>query len=214
MLGVIKKPEHCIKNCKYHEIGRGFCPDFIGKTPKVAFLLEAPGPDEIVAREPLIGRSGKFWLKALVNPLGYTREDCIISNVLRCFPENMEYPSFPYRQPAEKACRYYDDKHGVNGKLFPGGIKDFNPNIFLLTYHPAAILRTKAYLKIVRSDVKKAFNFYEEGWRPCLLMGAKAGALFLPFIEGNGGLDNWHSHIWEGEFKGKTTTLTLHKRLI
>ena len=85
--------------------------------------------------------------------------------------------------------------------LVPGGILSFDPNIFVLTFHPAAVLRTRAYFFLVKEEVKRAHEFARMGYRPLICMGGKAGALVFPRMEGNGGLDSWHGHWFHGSFR-------------
>lgn len=82
--GVSRKPLGC-SSCSYRSVGSGFCPDYKGRNAKIAICLEAPGEEEYLRSMPLVGKAGRYWLRTLIEPLGYGREDCLICNSLRCF---------------------------------------------------------------------------------------------------------------------------------
>lgn len=183
-IGIQSKPQGCLE-CPFRKYGFGFVPDYVPSNPKIAIQLEAPGEQEALENTPLVGRAGKFHFKTLIEPLGYTREDCLISNTLRCRPPNNIYPKSKLRKEAELQCRRYDDD-----------LKNFNPNLFVITLHPAALLRSSAVMRLVKRDVQKAFEFAEEGYRPLLLMGDKALSSRLPYIHS---VKNFRGHF--GEFR-------------
>ena len=205
--GVRPKPATC-SSCPMAQEGSGFCPDWKGKGPiKLAFLLEAPGPNEILYHKPLVGKAGLLWEYAFFKPLGLSRDEVIIANTIRCFPgydkktQDIKYPIGYTRDVAERTCRQYDGRHGEDGELVHGGIEQWNPNLFYLTYHPAAVLRTRAYFFLVKKNVQRAFEFSRMGYRVCIVMGGKGAALVMSHIEGSGGLDTWNGHWFEGEWR-------------
>ena len=199
--GVRGKPDGC-KSCLYRGIGQGFCPDDVPAEPIVGILLEAPGGDEALEQRPMVGRAGQFWERRIINRLGYKREDVAIFNTIRCRPPNNEYPTGQIRTHAEQLCRQYDGVQGINGKLVPGGVRKFNPNLFIATFHPAATFRTPAIYRLILKDMEKAFRFGTsgKGYRPLVLMGDKALSLVAPWTEGKGGLRKWRSHWWHGSW--------------
>ena len=190
--GVSRKPTYCVHNCVYASVGSGFCPDYYPSNPRIAVFLEAPGETEILERSPLMGKAGKLWIHKLIEKLGYHREDVLIANTLRCNPPKNFYPTGNLRLKAEQACRYWDRYHGEDGSPVPRGIASFNPTICVLSYHPAAILRTPALYKPTLRAVELAFKFASRGERPVVAMGDVPMSLLAPWAVGKGGLKVWN----------------------
>ena len=188
------KPQWCIDNCKYAKVGLGFCPDAgIVARAKYAAIAEGPGAQETLDTRgpdgygrPLIGPTGQFWEREVLWPLGLRREDFIIGNSLHCRPPRNEYPTGKLRKDAEEACRHWDDK-----------INEFNPDIYIVTFHPAACLsyRSPQFLQFLIKAHQMAKKFAAEGRRPCLLLGQKAMNLKAPWLRG--GVKKWNRHFWE-----------------
>ena len=197
--GPSRKPEGCQK-CPFSSTGLSFVPDEYPENPLIAVLLEAAGRDEAIEGRPLVGKAGQLWMWELVGKLGYKRANVLISNTLRCRPPDNKYPTGKMRVGAEIACRQYDRISACDGQRRQRGIADWNPNLFLITFHPAAILRTRALMRLVRRDMQKAFEFAAQGYRPCVLMGDKALSLIAPWTWGKGGVKAWRSHFWEGQW--------------
>ena len=128
-----------------------------------------------------------MWLKRLVERLGYKREDVFVGNTLRCRPPNNVYPVGDLAKKAARACRQYDQS-----------VRAFNPNLFVVSYHPAAILRTPSLYRSTLRSVDLAFKKAAEGYRPCVLMGDTALHLVAPHLRG--GLKLWNRHWWEGKW--------------
>ncbi len=179
--------------------GSGFCPDYVPTNPKIAMLLEAPGENEILDHSPLVGKAGKFWTKRLIEVLGYTREDVLISNCGRCRPgSDNQFPTGFLRKQVLECCRHYDTKHGAaDGSLLKGGISQFAPNFYIVSYHPASILRTPALYRPTLRAVEFAFQKYKEGYRPCVLMGGVATSLVAPELGKEPNLKRWQRHYFE-----------------
>lgn len=206
--GVRKKPEYC-RRCPLSIVDHGFVPDEYPENPRIAVLLERPGGDEVLEQRPLWGKSGQLWMKRLVNACGYSREDVLICNTLRCFNQENKYPTGWLKKQSENLCRHWDSYHRTpeDGTLQDGGLLKFDPNLFIVTYHPAYILRVPAFYWSVLRAVEFAFQKAGEGYRPLLLMGDKAAYLMGPWLEkdergrGSGGLKTWQRHWWEGSLK-------------
>ncbi len=193
--GVATKPPGCAL-CPMYTLGIGFVPDEVLGQPEIGFLLEAPGETESIERRPLMGRSGQHWERAYLVPFGKDRSNVLIANTLRCRLEGNIYPLGHDRKIAELHCRRWDAYQGGDlGKPVPGGLTAFAPNLFIATYHPAAVLRGAAKEDHIRAHVGKAFRFAEMGYRPLVLMGDKAINLIRPqFAQ----LKKWAGHWWEG----------------
>lgn len=206
--GVRKKPDGC-KKCPLSLVDHGFVPDEMPLHPKIAVLLERPGQEEVLEQRPLWGKSGKLWMKKLIGACGYGREDVFICNTLRCFNQENKYPTGWLKKQAEGCCRQWDFYHRTpeDGRLEQGGLMGFNPDLFVVTYHPAYVLRTPAFYWPVLRAVEFAFKKAGEGYRPLLLMGDKATFLVAPWLQrdergqGMGGLKTWQRHWWTGSLQ-------------
>lgn len=199
---MLQRPDTCAP-CKLHYAHFGFCPDYYPPAPVLAMCLEAPGADEVQNGVPLSGRTGELWEKKLLAPLGYQREDVLIVNTIRCRPPNNQYPKGNVAIHAQQLCRQYDDVHGpvdCDGTLIPGGIRKFDPNLFMITEHPAALFRSPAMTRMIMRHMDKAFAKAKDGWRVCILMGAQAMHLVAPEL--TGGIKHWHGHYFEGSWPG------------
>lgn len=114
---LLNKPSGC-EGCPLRDKGRGFCPDAIAKkVPKILFIGEAPGKNEIEQHEPFIGKAGfvlKNWLLAAVPylKLALERGEVTVMNTLRCLPPEVQgrpYPKGEEKELAEAHCRQYDN---------------------------------------------------------------------------------------------------------
>lgn len=111
-----QKPAGC-DACPLRDKGVGFVPDKVAKKPRILFIGEAPGKNEIVQGEPFIGDAGfvlKNWLMKAVSyiQLAWDRGEITIGNTLRCLPPEVQgrpYPKGDERLQAESCCRQYDN---------------------------------------------------------------------------------------------------------
>lgn len=128
--------------------------------PVLMIVGEAPGASEDAGGEPFIGRSGQLLFRLLHETTGLTREDCFVTNVVKCRPPENRRP-----RPAElEACRGWFDQQfaevspravvtlGLTAahalwqtrdamKDLHGTPRTFQGRPALATYHPAAALR-------------------------------------------------------------------------
>ena len=113
---MIQRPPTC-EGCPLHTKSvPGFCPDKLGKTPKILMIGEAPGKHEIVKGEPFVGKSGfalHQWLIRAVPQLqlAVERGEVTFANTLRCLPPEIQgrpYPKGQEKLDAEAHCRQYD----------------------------------------------------------------------------------------------------------
>ena len=136
---------------------------------KLMLIGEAPGFHEDQQGEPFVGRAGQL-LNAMLQAIGFTREEIFIANVLKCRPPNNRDPL-----PEEvQACISFLKKqieliqptlllalgriaaHALlNTKVtlgnMRGKIHTFNHIPLIITYHPAYLLRNPR-------DKNKAFD--------------------------------------------------------
>lgn len=146
-----------------------------GEGPASADLLivgEAPGAEEDRTGRPFVGRAGKM-LDLLLATVGFSRETVYICNVLKCrppenrnpLPEEVEACS-PYllrqvelvKPRAVLACGTFAAQtllctDVAIGKL-RGGKHEFAGVPLVATYHPAALLRNPAWVRLAWQDVQ------------------------------------------------------------
>lgn len=192
-----KMPTGCV-NCPYNSIGQGFVPDHVPTKPKIAFLGDFVSENDMTQRNPFIDSTGRMFFHQMLEPLGLTRNDVILSNVIRCRPPEGMYPIGDLRKNAEKMCRWADSKHRISIDddsvgLVEGGLNSFNPNLAILTVHPSFVNRTWSILRVAKKDIEKAVRFVDKGYRVLVLLGDKAQSLIFPDLEG--GILKWRGHF-------------------
>ena len=148
----------------------------VGSGPLTARLLvigEAPGRDEDLQGQPFVGRSGQLLFRLLAEEVGLSREECYVTNTLKCRPPGNRVPG-----PAElAACRPWLDEQRdqcaasvtlavgltaareVLGATLPMGRIHGRPRHLeggsgLATYHPAAALRNPEIVDVMRADLR------------------------------------------------------------
>ena len=138
---------------------------------RAAFIGEAPGRDEDEQGRPFVGRSGQL-LRKLIRELGWREDEVFIGNVLKCRPPDNRDP-----QESEIAtCRHYLHAQLVllaAPVIVPLGRISLNllidpklkitqvrgrhirkaGQLYLPTYHPAAILRNPNLMPDFRRDL-------------------------------------------------------------
>jgi len=137
-----------------------------------------------------MGKTGKLWQKECVEAFGYEREDVLICNVLRCGQVKNQYPIGKLRIKAEEYCREWDDK-----------LMRYDPQVSILTYHPAFTFRVPQVMKLIVAAFRVAWDLSEQGFRPIVIMGEKGiKAKGLEFLRTNfhppeSSMKNWQRHI-------------------
>jgi len=146
---------------------------------KIMFVGEAPGRDEDLQGRPFVGRAGKrldVWIR---DYLGMKREDVFIANTLKCRPPGNRTPTeeemaacYPFllaqmlviRPRVIVALGKTAAADILPIRVKPStsmkSLREGNPYhiagaYVVVTYHPAAILRTPRYEEAVRQDFKK-----------------------------------------------------------
>ncbi len=139
----------------------------------IFFIGEAPGADEDAQGEPFVGRAGQLLTRAITQGLGLTRDDVYIANVVKCRPPANRVPHpteaaecMPYLvkqiallQPAVicalglTAARHLLDTRSPMGSL-RGREHAWHGVPVVVTYHPAAILRTPEYKRSFWEDLQ------------------------------------------------------------
>ena len=155
----------------------------IGSGPGDATLMivgEAPGATEDAGGEPFIGRSGQLLFRLLEEETGLTREQCFVTNVVKCRPPANRVP----RRAEVLACRGWLDQQlaqvaprvllalgttaasslwGVTAPMSRAhGVVHAMPGCQgLATYHPAAALRGGGVLRALREDLGRVRTLVE-----------------------------------------------------
>ncbi len=144
--------------------GEGPCPS------RIMLIGEAPGKYEDESGRPFVGRAGKLLDEALIKA-GIKRNDVFITSVIKCRPPENRKPKRceidacnPYLMAQMEilspnvvclmgnvAAQTVLGSQGIaalRGKIFSGR--------FLVTFHPAAVLRNRNLMDAFISDLKKA----------------------------------------------------------
>jgi len=142
-------------------------------SPLVMFVGEAPGAEEDATGRPFVGQAGQLLTK-MINAMGLAREDCYIGNVVKCRPPGNATPSFeqitaclPYLNKqitlvkpkvivalGATACSALLGRRGAQVGTFRGRWHEYMGIPVLVTYHPAALLRTETLKKFAWQDLK------------------------------------------------------------
>ena len=155
-------------------------PSFIPDNVDVIVIGEAPGSEEVNAKEPFVGQSGQL-LRMVVEQNGYDPTRMLKTNIVACRPPKNRTP-----KPGEiKACRgrlQLELASYANATILAMGKvanKWFNKDFELgdrglwttyettgakvmATWHPAYVLRKPSMAYQFIPDVDKAFRGYEE----------------------------------------------------
>jgi len=148
----------------------------IGSGPMTARLMivgEAPGRTEDEGGAPFIGRSGKLLFTLLEEEVGLTREECYVTNVVKCRPPANRTPTpkeivtcrpWLIEQLDRVAPRFILTLGNTAGRAifaYQSGIGQVHGHVFrsgqiqgVPTYHPAAALRGgPSVVDVMRSDL-------------------------------------------------------------
>jgi uracil-DNA glycosylase family 4 len=174
---------HKIKNCKKCHLGftrTNFVFGVGNPEAKLMFIGEAPGREEDLQGEPFVGAAGQL-LDRMLAAIHFKREDVFIANILKCRPPENRDP-----QPDEiETCKPYllqqikiiqpkiicalgrisaqvllQTKSPLN--QLRGRFHDFNGIKFLVTYHPAALLRYQQYKRPTWEDLQLLKKEYDK----------------------------------------------------
>ncbi len=179
----LKSHYEAIRNCTKCRLGATRTNFVYGVgNPKadVIFIGEAPGRDEDLKGEPFVGRAGQL-LDKILAAINFKREDVYIANILKCRPPNNRDPQpdematcMPYLQEQIRlikpkiicALGRISAQAMLNTSTPLGKLRkrwhEYNGIPFLVTYHPAALLRFQAYKKDTWEDVQMLRAKYDE----------------------------------------------------
>ncbi|HQN30135.1 MAG TPA: uracil-DNA glycosylase, partial [Methanothrix soehngenii] len=144
-----------------------------GSGPSKAEIMlvgEAPGREEDLKGLPFIGRAGRLLDEAL-DEAGLKREDVFITSVIKCRPPQNRKPN---KKEIELCLPYLEDQMdairpriiclmgntAIQAVLGVVGVTVLRGRIlsdrFLVTYHPAAVLRNRNLMADFVSDLREA----------------------------------------------------------
>lgn len=206
--GLSGKAEKC-KYCLLQNKGIGFCPDTaVIEKPKLAIICDYPSKEDVLCFRPWSGSFGYSLSKNLLAPIGLTRDDVLICNVLRCYQPatgkqarhlRTMYPSGKEKESAENCCRFYDFRQKKEDSLALGGIYKYAPNLFFVSFGIRDIFTVGAYLRLTQKVFEKAVS-YSNRFNVCILMGVQVMDLVAPQLSNKGGVKSWVGHYWEGSW--------------
>jgi uracil-DNA glycosylase family 4 len=172
-----------IKNCKechLHKYRTNLVFGMGNPQAKIMFVGEAPGREEDLQGKPFVGRAGQL-LDKILQAIDFKREEVYIGNVLKCRPpENRD----PLPEEVEK-CEPYLLKQieiikpkiicalgRISAQVLlktklplnqlRGKFHDYHGIRFLVTYHPAALLRYPQYKRQTWEDVQLLRKEYDK----------------------------------------------------
>lgn len=180
------KPPQC-SSCPLVKQSTGFCGDLSPKKPKLAVVMRMPSKADLVSGEPMSGPGGWHFWKDFIWPMGWSKEDVLIANVIRCYPNTGDFPTGKERVKGTAKC----------AELWDGGLLTFNPNVWGVSVAPHMLYATPNQKKFLARAFERAKEYIAEGKRPCLLLGTEAMNKFAPWLQG--GMKQWQGHWWEGK---------------
>lgn len=160
------------KKCELYKSRKTAVPGSGPKNSDVILIGEAPGADEDIYGKPFCGRGGKLLDKILLNN-NLSRKNFYVTNIVKCRPPNNRKPK---KEEIQSCSKYLENEIKlINPKLITllgrtaienlhkklpisenhGKISYESGKKFLITYHPAAILRNPRLTKTFSNDLKK-----------------------------------------------------------
>jgi uracil-DNA glycosylase family 4 len=167
------------KKCPLHKTRTNFVFGVGSQNAKVMFIGEAPGREEDLQGEPFVGKAGQL-LDKILAAINFTRDEVYIANILKCRPPGNRDPlpdeielCEPYlleqikiiqpkiicalgRISAQALLKTKQTLGQMRGKFH-----DYNGIKFLVTYHPAALLRYPQYKRATWDDVRLLRKEYD-----------------------------------------------------
>lgn len=206
------KPAQCL-DCPLHGSSISFLADSWSPSVKIGILKHHPTKGEINEGASL-GTTLEWWNKEFFAPNGFNHSEVGVSNVFRCYvitdPKEKKRKCPPKEQEVNKdrlvqisnKCRQYDDRKGdTEGRLTGGGLRQWNPNAFIITYDHTETVKAAAYKIFIKRAFELGRTLVDSGHRPLILMGREAAELVRPTLFSNQEFDRSTSfRDWIGEW--------------
>ena len=143
---------------------------------------EAPGASEDEGGQPFVGRSGQLLFRLLAEETGLTRDDCYVTNVVKCRPPNNRPPTAreisacrPWLRAQQieltgtvvltlgnTATRAWLQTKRPIGELRGRAVR-LDSFVVVPTLHPAAVLRGRTdSLEYLRADLRVVASLLAE----------------------------------------------------
>ncbi len=145
----------------------------------IMFIGEAPGADEDAQGVPFVGRAGQLLTK-MIEAMKLSRDDVYIGNILKCRPPNNRDPLPEEIEMCEPilirqieiiqpkiicALGRISGQTLLRTKATLGALRgkfhDYHGVKFIVTYHPAALLRNPNWKKDAWDDLKLVRREYD-----------------------------------------------------
>ena len=168
------------KKCHLHKTRTNLVFGAGNQNAKVMFIGEAPGREEDLQGEPFVGKAGQL-LDKILAAINFKRDEVYIANILKCRPPENRDPLPDEIQTCEPhlleqiriiqpeiicALGRIAAQALLKTKLplgqLRGKIHDYHGTKFLVTYHPAALLRYTQYKRPTWEDVKLLRREYDD----------------------------------------------------
>jgi uracil-DNA glycosylase family 4 len=168
------------KKCHLHKTRTNFVFGVGNQNAEVMLIGEAPGREEDLQGEPFVGRAGQL-LDKILAAINFTRDEVYIANILKCRPPENRDPlpdeiemCEPYlleqiriiqpkiicalgRIAAQALLKTKQSLGQLRGRFH-----DYDGIKFLVTYHPAALLRYPQYKRATWDDVRLLRKEYDK----------------------------------------------------
>lgn len=214
------KPKECL-SCPLHGTSTGFVSDHWPSNVKIALLKYHPTKYEVSESANLAGEIFRLWTLDYFSPAGIDPETIGVANVLRCginsdpkfkrnrFRKDGKPPDIDKKLfiKCSNICRQYDNRHSdKDGGLVKGGLWNWQPNAFIITYDPSEVVKAAAYKIFIRRAFEVAKKYSDSGFKPLILMGFEAAFLVAPTLFEHSEINRdttfkaWTGHHWRGEW--------------
>jgi DNA polymerase len=174
--------------CVLEHSGHGFSHPRGPDTSPIAFMGEAPGPEELKAGVPFVGPAGSMHAR-LLRMIGKDQDRYKLFNTIACMPPFMELSATPYERQAIDQCRYREavlaNPHhqvivtlgsvatrtllglgkGASIEDLHGTVHRVGERLVVPTYHPSHLQRGAHNLMgVVLFDLQRAEEVAAGGW--------------------------------------------------
>ncbi len=171
---IAKEIETC-RTCKKASSGKAV-PGEGSPHAKIVFLGEAPGKNEAATGRPFIGRSGQL-LRKMIRRLGLKESDVFITSPVKYLPDR----GTPSKEQIVHGRKHLAKQIAViNPKIIVllgktavtamlerpsailqehGSIIEEKERTYVITLHPAAVIRFPKYAPLMEKDFKKLRSF-------------------------------------------------------
>lgn len=201
-MSVRNHPKPCFQ-CSLLPGSVGFVADTVPANPRVWVMKQHPQTGEVEQDAEKIETMRAYWERDYLKPAGLSYDDLAVSHVFRCRPKNE--PVGKVRKQAENICRQYDAQSADSaGRLRKGGLTDWAPDVFIITFDHLDCIDVPARKLFVRRAFGLAKMLIERAHKPMILMGKEAAQLVYPSLfvtrtrDREAGFKSWVGHYWFG----------------